>query len=90
MLGGAWEERRANVSEAVRIGSQILRIASDYDTLDSRGSTGGDGDRHSAGSGGPVRSEVSRYLRRYPGSDGGQSEGQRNSSERPRTGHGAR
>jgi CheY-like chemotaxis protein len=37
ILGGAWEERRVNVSEAVRIGSQILCIASDYDTLEAQG-----------------------------------------------------
>ena len=37
ILGGAWEERRVNVSEGVRVGSQILRIASDYDTLEAQG-----------------------------------------------------
>lgn len=39
ILGGAWEERRTNVSETVRTGSQILRIASDYDTLEAHGLT---------------------------------------------------
>jgi len=37
ILGGAWEERRTNVSEAVRTGSQLLRIASDYDVLEAQG-----------------------------------------------------
>lgn len=37
ILGGASDERRVFADELVTTGSQILRIASDYDTLEARG-----------------------------------------------------
>jgi hypothetical protein len=37
ILGGSSEERRASADDVVRQGAQMLRIASDYDTLEAKG-----------------------------------------------------